>query len=145
MGRLRQLLKNSQSLAKVFEKEIYLVVSSEKAYIIDLNTAQLMKGEDSDEKSLGFYKSPAYAEMKMILNPRGVVDLKLTGNFHESFFLEDSGNDFPFTINATDEKRDELVEKYGEGIFGLSEKSLADLREHLLPIIRKRFLDLLHL
>ena len=102
-------------------EDVYSIFIRYTSVILDLNTDQLMHGYDSEGQPLEPYKSAMYAEFKLTLNPRGVVDLKLTGDFHNSFYI--SSKEFPLTIDAKDSKRNKLVTRYGIQIFNLTEES----------------------
>jgi hypothetical protein len=117
-NRIVQLSKeiNEQKL----EAELINIIHRNQQVIIDLNIGQLMKGVDSKGASLGQYKNPKYAKMKKTLNPKGVVDLRLTGHFHQNFFV---ASEVPLIIFSYDIKTDELVKKYGAAIFGLTKDS----------------------
>ena len=108
-------------------------VIENRAEILDLNTAQLNKGKDSEGNFLEEYALDSYAEFKKAMGskaPKGIPDLKLEGDFHEGFTLVADGTEF--YITSTDNKSDDLEYKYGEDIFGLSEKSLNVIRPALL-------------
>jgi hypothetical protein len=114
------------------ERAIYRIVEGRSETVIDLNTNQLLEGKDSEG---GFitppYRSKLYAELKLSLNPKGVVDLRLTGDFENSFFIRTKG--WPMSIWANDSKTKELVKKYGETIFGLTKQSKGTLAEDIKP------------
>lgn len=138
MGSLRDYstkLKNTKE--ENLDKGILKVIDDYKHVAIDLNTSQLMAGEDSTGKMLDPYRSPSYASLKLFLNPRGVTDLRLTGAFQESFFIKDSK--FPISFSATDEKTSELINRYGDQIFGLNEESISTLNQNILPGIQEFF------
>lgn len=107
-------------------------------YIADLNTSQLSEGVNSLGQSLDpKYKMAEYAKMKKAMGakpPFGTPDLKLTGAFYEGFRAEplkaDKGGIF---ITSDDSKASKLAGKYGANIFGLTDKSRADLKTVLLP------------
>jgi len=94
--------------------------------IILLNQAQLYtQSIDRDGDPLGGYFSQAYEDLKKGLNPQlgGLVDLNLTGDFYGGFYV--SVGDTEFVIGSTDEKSQQLENKYGKWIFGLTEESRA--------------------
>lgn len=66
--------------------------------------------------------------------------LKDSGDFYKSYFLKIFSDSFE--INSDDPKRDDLFQKYGSGIFGLTEDNMRILRNilrlDLLQQIRKR-------
>lgn len=140
MAKIREFAKAAEKIVKNHEKELKSIILTHVDVLVDLNTSQLMKGIRSDGTSLGNYKSKDYANFKRTLNPNGVVDLKLTGAFHESFYVRKS--EFPIVIDAKDKKRNELVNKYGEKLFGLTQINkkvfaIGYVKEGLLKYYRK--------
>lgn len=104
--------------------------------VLDANTAQLSKGKDSMGAFLYDYLSDDYAKFKKALGsqaPLGTPNLYLEGDFYEGFVLR--YNDSVFEITSTDEKRDKLVQMYGEDIFGLAQEQLPELA----PLILESF------
>jgi hypothetical protein len=69
------------------------------------------------------YAWQEYEAEKIKLNPQanGNVDLILTGAFINSFYLLDSKNG-KYLFDATNSKKDELVGRYGDGIFSMNQK-----------------------
>jgi hypothetical protein len=106
------------------------------------NREQMMDGYDSTDEEIGGYASYEYEQMKQELNPfaNGRVDLKLTGAFHKAMNAKVNGN--VLTIDSTDSKRNKLVEKYGEKIFGLNTKNQKrykkDVNLYLFRLIKNR-------
>lgn len=90
--------------------------------------AQMMAGETS----LGEPITPPYTlftirmkEMKG--QPSDRVTLRDTGAFHSAIFVERNGKELIF--GSTDEKTTKIIQKYGEGIFGLKTEAYEPLRE----------------
>jgi hypothetical protein len=105
-------------------EETLKAMRKHEAEIVDLNTNQLMNGKDSQGSFLKEYRSAPYAAFKRTLNPKGVTDLKLSGDFHDGFFM--NANKFPIIFDSKDTKTGMLTDKYGEDIFGLDKNSLAE-------------------
>lgn len=106
--------------------------------ILDLNVAQLKIGKDSFGNFLEEYASEDYARFKQAIGskaPFGIADLILEGDFTEGFILTYNGDSFFF--DSTDEKRNHLVDKYGEDIFGLS----FDNQDQINPQIAESFIN----
>lgn len=120
MGKIKDLRNKFERIYEEQEKELEDIIRRGEQAIVDMNKGQLMAGVNSDGSGLGQYASKSYAEMKRTLNPRGVVDLKLTGSFHDNFFV---AVELPLTIWSYDSKTDDLVKKYGRNIFGLTEEN----------------------
>jgi hypothetical protein len=84
---------------------------------------QMRAGKNADGKRIGKYRNKAYARKKNEMNPEpglGNVDLILTGEFSRNIFAQSDGG--VMEIASNDSKSPMLEEKYGESIFGLSDK-----------------------
>lgn len=106
---------------------------------------QMGRGQDAFGKSIGKYNSKAYAAFKKTLNPLGVVDLRLHGDFWEGMYF--STEVFPFLIDSKDSKRNKLFAQYGprERIFNLQDKNLALFLEACTPGIQQGYRRLLRI
>jgi hypothetical protein len=87
----------------------------------DLNRAQLRAGKRKDNTSLGTYRPFTIEERLKKGLQVSFVDLRFTGSFQDKMDLQIKGNTFDFP--SSDWKFDKLVDKYGEGITGLSDES----------------------
>lgn len=119
--------KLERNLPVIREKKIYAILEKHSDTVVDLNTGQLFDGKDSKGEMLASYRSEKYAGFKLTLNPKGVTDLKLEGNFWAGIFI--NSKFFPLTTYSKDEKTDKLVKQYGKDIFNLSPKSNEYLAE----------------
>lgn len=121
------------------EKDILAIVENHKETAIDMNTGQLMKGLTAESKPVDPpYASAAYANFKLHLNPAGVVDLYLTGDFHAAWVMRT--NQFPILFSSTDYKTDELRAKYTDEIFGLTKPNAKDyLQNYVGPDVKKYY------
>lgn len=90
----------------------------------DVKASEFREGMLPDGSRIGFYQNQIYANMKQRMNPKagGTVDLMLTGDFIESFFVKSKGKS-KFTFDATDEKTKKLKGKYGGEIMGLNQET----------------------
>jgi hypothetical protein len=125
----------------VQEVIILRVMQENEATAVDLNTAQLMGGRDSNGQIFGTYPEGQYKTFKTALNPKagGNVDLRLTGDFHNSFYLE--AKRFPVFFGARDYKTPRLTEKYGEDFFGLTKESQAAYNDQIRGEIQEEYRD----
>lgn len=140
--------KSINQVAKEMETMADQAVKENEHVIIDMNTENLMKGKDAnDEKITPQYYSDEYAEMKQGMNPRpglGTPDLFLTGVFQEGFFVKRVK--MGWEIDSKDEKRDKLVTKYTDIIFGNTDKDEKEINEeYILPELIDHALDNLEL
>ena len=104
------------------------IAVAETSYAIaELNKLQLSEGKYRTGEYLNpLYSNPFYANYKQGLNstpPSGVPDLRLTGSFYDAFHVNLDG--MYYEIDSTDNKSEELKEKYSDDIFGLSEENKA--------------------
>ncbi len=142
MGKIKDYLEKIRLVSpEDIEDMLLKVVDESKNQAIDLNTSQLFSGKNANGESLGSYQNPEYAAFKRTLNPAGVVDLKLTGDFYLGFFAR-TGK-FPITFFSNDEKTSELIQNYGTEIFGLNQDSLEAYREEIKPEVQKEYRKIL--
>ena len=134
------LLDLQRNVRKInVNKMMNRAVLENKEEILDLNTAQLSKGKNKFGEFLQEYALDAYAKYKKFLGseaPLGIPNLYLEGNFYEGWFISEDGENW--NIFSSDEKADELANKYGIDIFGLSEESLAEIRPAILESIQNQ-------
>lgn len=118
------------------------VMQENEATAIDLNTAQLMGGLDSNGQIFGTYPEGPYKTFKTQLNPKagGNVDLRLTGDFHNSFYLD--ARRFPAFFGAKDPKAPRLEEKYdGDKFYGLTKESQAAYNDQIRGEVVEEYRD----
>lgn len=110
------------------------VVYDLEAEITEANKSMLWEGKKSDGSDM-----PPYARKS------GKIRLYDQGFFYQGFYVERTGS-FPIVLNSGDDKRDMLVERYGETIFGLDKVAIAELaKDHILPAFVKKIKDELDL
>src|SRR3990167_2822680 len=78
-----------------------------ETFIVKLNTdQQLMRGLDAEGIKISpKYRNPAYARKKAGMNSRpgyGTPDFKLTGQYHDSFFVEFMAKGFSIEVPASE-------------------------------------------
>lgn len=145
MGKFRNFYAKLKQNGTVDKQNEWLIqlIRNEEAFLVDLNTGQLMMGKDSKGGMLRPYKLGWYAEFKKSLNPLGVTDLRLIGSFHNSFYVDVSN--FPeIQFNAHDPKTGLLAEGF-DNIFGLNEESKQIFREHIRSTIIEYYKELFHI
>jgi len=103
-----------------------------------LNKEQLMDGNEKTGYQISpSYRTHKYARAKQSMNtrpPYGIPDLRLTGEFYRGFEVKTFVD--RFEISSTDEKTNDLIDKYGEDIFGLNEENKVKYwNENLQPAI----------
>jgi hypothetical protein len=120
------------------------IVISDGDVLVELVKEQMQQGNrggvQKDVARLGWYTPKggwqsgkkyapsAYALMKHEMNAKpglGIVDLKLTGAFYNSFYFyrED------LEVTSTDSKTSDLLDRYGENIFKFTPETINKYRE----------------
>ena len=136
MGKVLDYIdKMKKVTVKVQEYALLKIIQEHEHILIDIITGQLLNGKDGEGEFLQAYRSKDYAEMKLHLNPKGVTDLRLTGDFWDGFYAE--AKKFPIKIDSIDEKRDHLVDKYGPAIFWPSTEGKALFLEFIEASLRQ--------
>ena len=106
------------------------IVVENEAYIVDMNAeVQLFEhGENALGVDISSYRpySPLTIQIKKMKGqPTNRVTLRDEGDFESSFFLQ--VNNEQFEIKAADFKTEELIQKYGRSILGLTQEHVAEL------------------
>ncbi|OOG19133.1 hypothetical protein BWD42_04065 [Sphingobacterium sp. CZ-UAM] len=101
------------------DKYVGSALRANKEDIANFNKEQLSRGEDSEDGDLGTYHDFNYK------NRWKPVDLKLTGDFHNSIKPKFGSNSFEMTSN--DSKAEMLQDKYGDSILGLSTEDIQEV------------------
>ena len=124
-------------------KMIQKIIQEHEAEIIDMNAQEQLfeSGENSLGVSIASYApySPITIEIKRLKGqPTNRVTLRDEGDFESSFYLVIS--DKQFEIKASDWKTEELVEKYGSSILGLTKENIASLTwDYIYPELMDTF------
>lgn len=126
---LKEYSRKLRDNARNIERDLLDILAKHEEYILDLNREQMMRGIKSDGESIGEYKSESYEIMKELFNPRKVVDLRLTGSFHNEMYLV--LEEMPGSIWSKDEKTEMLVNRYGREIFGLTDENKERIKRRI--------------
>ena len=136
-----RVMKVNEDLAS--GKMIQKIIQEHEAEIIDMNAQEQLfeSGENSLGVSIASYApySPITIEIKRMKGqPTNRVTLRDEGDFESSFYLVIS--DKQFEIKASDWKTEELVEKYGSSILGLTKENIASLTwDYIYPELMDTF------
>lgn len=115
-----------------------IIESSEKE-ITDAIKGQLQKGTDGDNNPLRPYRNRQYADYKRTLNPLGVTDWKLTGDFYAQMRLRIQGRE-TFSVFSSSPHRQDLINNYGSKQM---ERAMTMSKESLDTFRRERFIPFL--
>lgn len=116
-------------------------IKDTKSSLVDKLNNQLDEGKNA-EGFMSKYRDKGYAAMKRKLNPKakGRIDLKLTGNFRDKFYVRVMK--YNIIIRSRDSKNRSILQRFGAKVFGLNKKNLtAYLNEDLFPVFNKKIKD----
>lgn len=120
-----------------FKEEIEFAIGETSKQLSDYQRHQMSTGTRRDGKKIGKYKSDAYAQLKHEMYPLpglGNVDLKYTGDFQRNIFVDPRANEVVFS--SSDPKTNDLIAKYSDKIFGLTEAGAGDYSKKVLgPVV----------
>lgn len=138
----REMLERFQSLD--VDRAIKMTIGQTRDLIIDKNQDQLMQGIRSDGTEI----TPAYTyftreKKKEKGRDPDIVTLYDTGAFFRDMFV-DVGSDV-IEIDSMDNKSEELKDKYGEKIFGLSGDSRHRYVSDAMPVLIEKIKEILKL
>jgi hypothetical protein len=115
------------------------------AFILDSNTNSQLYDEGITIEGVKIESFEPYSPFTVSIK-RGIgqpfdrVTLKNEGDFHESFYLERTGDGVK--VWAKDGKTRKLVARYGEDIFGLTEMNIQELaEEYIRPMLLKKLME----
>ena len=140
LARIKELRNRVASLSEKVNQAVISVIRENEDWIIALNLQQLNQfGINNKGQAI----QPPYTvttirikQKKM--HPTNRVTLRDTGAFQESFFL-DIGLD-QFEVKASDEKTEELLNKYGRDVLGLTDENIRLLiEEKIHPVVVQTF------
>lgn len=147
-GRLTDLIEKGIELIKI--NPFFFVFKDDydlQDYIIFLNTEeQLFKGKDATGKELedigGGYSAFTIAYKQTVGQPTDRVTLKDTGVFYKSFEVEIETDKLIIDAYYLKDGED-LRDRWGENLAGLTSESRIKLIEKLLPKLRLFILEFL--
>jgi len=116
---------NYEKVKGEFQREVRANLSSNVTDFVYDNWSQGVKGNGI---RIGRYNDLSYAADKALMNPApgfGNVDLIYTGAFSNALFMP--RNNEVISVSSSDSKTGELVAKYGDDIFDLSEDQEFDV------------------
>jgi len=111
----QQALKATKKIIAELKMRYERSVKKQTGFMLKLNEKQLDQGKKNNDNPITPFYTDAYAKKKK----RNIPDLKDTGDFRDSFYID--VNQSGLNYWATDEKTTFLAEKYTTDIFGLTE------------------------
>jgi hypothetical protein len=120
IGALKEILEN-------WDGVVDEILDSLMGDFVGMEQERIFSGANADGSMIEPEYTPFTKRVKRSKGqPADRVTLFDTGRFYDSMFAERSGDVVLF--DATDNKRDKLVRKYGDGFFGLSDTQIDEAR-----------------
>ncbi|HEX8656210.1 MAG TPA: hypothetical protein VF690_01675 [Hymenobacter sp.] len=128
LDRLDQIANLLRQLPQQLADATRQVVSQNKPFLEDANTAQLAAGLDRDGQPI----TPEYAPFTVALKqlkgqPTDRVTLRDDGDFYTGIVAQLDSDSFEMV--GTDQKTPALVEKYGDEVLGLTADHIEEFRD----------------
>ena len=146
---MSKVLKLEQNLKRFnLQATLDSILREFESVIIDLNTENQLfeRGIDANGEALPMPYAPFTVDYKQAVGqPTDRITLRDTGEFHSGFFVRYKNKEF--SLWSSDGKTEELIDRWGEDIFGLTEESLNELiwgyiYPELMRIITKEVFEL---
>jgi hypothetical protein len=123
---LNQLIAKINKVPNEVQRLVMNEIAQNTNILEDLNAEQLNKGIDSKGQKITPDYTPFTKAIKRAKGqPTDRVTLKDTGDFYSS--IDYSANFSGVDYTATDSKTNDLTEKYGDDILGLTDESINDV------------------
>ena len=108
-----------------------------ETFVIDQNRKQLFAGIDGKGNEIvPEYSDVTYDVKIRVGQPADRVTLKDTGDFYASIFI-DYGTKYIY-FDANDSKTNDLIDKYGGSILGLTESSIEILKKKIKSTLQNK-------
>ena len=114
-------------------KTLVTVINDNNKELEDAQRDQMAVGKNALDKNIGRLKNQRYASIKKARGgkaPKNIADLKNKGDFYRG--IKASANQTTFTLTSTDNKKDLLIQKYTNEIFGYSDKTFTLVKDLVL-------------
>jgi hypothetical protein len=130
---ISEIRKKSNLFVANIEANIETALMEKEQAFTDINRMQMLAGKKSDDNAILPKYSPAYAKKKGFTTP----NLKLTGAFQGDMFFQTDGREF--FVTSSDEKMEQLTDRYGDMIFGIPKSRLKVAQELALGSLARLY------
>jgi hypothetical protein len=141
MQKLDELISKLKSFDDEIIKVIEEVVRENDNTILDMNAEDQLFQKGITRTGVEIASFAPYAPLtieikKLKGQPTSRVTLRDEGDFHRSFYIEYQSDGFQ--IKASDGKTDDLIERYGGGILGLTDENFAEFaNDYVKPALNE--------
>ena len=133
MNAFDELITKLKTVEAGLNKTFVAVLNENDKELEKAQTDQMAVGKNALNNNIGRLKNAGYAARKKASGgkaPLNIADLKNTGEFYRG--VKASANQSTLTITSTDNKKDLLVNKYTEEIFGYNDTTFNKLKQDVL-------------
>ena len=111
------------------------IIPAVESDIVNMQTMRLFEGKNADGTDITPEYSFQTLDYKLRHNqPTDRVTLKDTGAFYSQIFAKAYDSE-EILIDSNDDKSDDLKEKYGESIFGLTKENKSEIKEETTTLL----------
>jgi hypothetical protein len=145
LARLAALAAALKSLPRVLTAAVADVARDNSYVLEDANAAQLGEGLDANGRDITPEYAPLTVEIKQAKGqPTSHVTLRDSGDFYASIVAKVRSE--AIELEGTDPKTQELQQKYGNAVIGLSDEAVAEFREdYVRPALQAKTREILGL
>jgi hypothetical protein len=133
MNAFEELINKLKTVEAKLDTTFVKVLNENDDELKKAQTDQMSIGKNANNNNIGRLKNAGYARRKISKGgkaPFRVADLKDTGVFYRG--VKASANSTTLTVTSTDSKKDKLVEKYTDDIFGFNDTTYNKLKQDVL-------------
>ena len=128
-----ELIDRLKRVEVELSKTLVTVINDNNKELEDAQRDQMAVGENALDKNIGRLRNQRYASIKKARGgkaPKNIADLKNKGDFYRG--IKASANQTTFTLTSTDNKKDLLIKKYTNEIFGYNSKTFTLVKDEIL-------------
>ena len=146
MKKLEDLIARLRAFEASLLETIRKVLEDNSEIIAEMNSEDQLYEKGVNRLGIEISSFAPYSPVTIALKreknqPTNRVTLRDTEDFHFSFFVEFSAEDFE--LKASDDKTGKLISAYGETILGLTDENFHDLAQNYIrPELVKLFKEL---
>lgn len=128
-----ELIDKLKRIESELSKTLVNVINENDKKLEDAQRDQMAVGKNALDKNIGRLRNNRYANLKKAKGGKaklGIADLKNKGSFYRG--IKASANQTTFTLTSTDNKKDLLIQKYTNEIFGYNDKTFTLVKDSIL-------------
>jgi hypothetical protein len=128
-----ELIERLKRVERSLEQTLVNVINENDDKLEDAQRNQMAVGQNALGNNIGTLKNQSYAKRKKASGgkaPLNIADLKNSGDFYRG--VKASATKTVFTLTSTDSKKDKLIQKYSDEIFGYNQQTFTKVKDLIL-------------